>query len=98
MKEVISTKPHFKDDAEEAAQFAHAWAGDDMSSNILDLEKHAKQLRVRREPEKGQLGLLAGAKLSRAPKWPLACWKALLSSPEAWLEARRSYFARPTSN
>ena len=78
-------KPHFADCAEEAAQFASAWSGGDKPLALLEVEVYAKQLKVRKEPEKCQLGFLAGAKLSRAPKWPLACLKALLSAPEQWL-------------
>ena len=71
-QEMEITKPHFSGCAKEAAAFASAWSGGDF----------AKSLKVRRELEDGQLGLLAGARLTRAPKWPIACLKAVLSAPE----------------
>ena len=76
-------KPHFADCAEECMQFAEEWSGGKGSPAILELEQYAKTLNGRREPEKGQLGLLAGAKLARAPKWPVACLKVILSAPDS---------------
>ena len=69
LKDMKAMKPHFADCAEEAAQFASAWSGGDKSPALLEVEAYAKQLKVRREPEKDQLGFLASAKLQREPKW-----------------------------
>ena len=82
VKDMIAMKPHFADCAAEAAAFASVWSGGDSSPALLDVEAYAKQLKVRREPEKDQLGLLAGAKLHRAPTWPIACLRALISDPD----------------
>ena len=82
MKDMKAMKPHFADCAEEAAQFASARSGGDKPPALLEVEAYAKQLKVRSEPEKDQLGFLASAKLHRAPKWPIACLKALLSAPD----------------
>ena len=72
-KDMKSMKPHIPHDAiEEAAASAAAWGGDDDSSALLEVEAYAKQLKQRREPEVGQLALLAGAKVSKSPKWPIA--------------------------
>ena len=67
---------------DEAAAFTASWGGFD---SLVEVEAYAKQLRKRREPEVGQLNLLAGAKVSKFPRWPIACLKALLSAPEDWL-------------
>jgi hypothetical protein len=88
VQDIVGMKPHFKDCAAEAATFASAWSMGDDYPTLLEVEQYAKQLKVRREPEKGQLGILASARLSRAPKWPIACLKALLSAPECKLSKK----------
>ena len=88
VKDTIAMKPHFADCAEEASQFAKEWSGGDGSPALLEVEAYAKQLKERREPEKDQLGMLAGAKLRRAPKWPIACLKTLLSAPDSALSKK----------
>ena len=86
--ETVAMKPSFKDDATEAAQFAAAWSGDDQSSALHEVEAYAKQLKRRSDPEKGQLGFLASAKLSSAPLWPIACLKAELAAPDKWISKK----------
>ena len=56
----------------EAAEFAAAWAG---GGGLDEAEAYGKSLRDRKEPEDGQLGILAKAGLKRAPRWPIACLK-----------------------
>ena len=86
-KEMSTTKPHFADCAKEAADFAAAWSG-----GLNEVEAYAKSLAVRKEPEHGQLGILANAQLKRAPRWPIACLKTLLQAPGEF--CRRKGFAR----
>ena len=97
VEEMSCMKPHFKQCADEAAAFAKAWSGGNESQGLVEVEAFAKTLKVRREPENGQLGVLAKAQLARAPKWPIACLKALLSAPEHFCrsqgEARMFTFA-----
>ena len=88
VKDMISMKPQFADCAAEAAKFASAWSGGDGSPALLEVEAYAKQLKTRREPENGQLGFLAGAVMQRAPKWPIACLKALLAVPDKYLSKK----------
>ena len=61
-------KPHFAEGAKEAAEFAGAWSGGDESPGLNEAEAYAKSLKVRREPEDGQLGTFAKTQLKRAPK------------------------------
>ena len=68
-------KPHFKTCAKEAADFAASWSGGDHAPGLSEAEAYAKSLKARKEPEDGQLGILAKAQLKRAPKWPIACLK-----------------------
>ena len=68
VKDMMAMKPHFAECAEETAKFAREWAGGGDPPALLELEAYAKQLKVRKEPKKDQPGLLAGAKLKRAPK------------------------------
>ena len=86
--ETITMKPHFAECATETAEFAAAWSGDDKSSALLEVEAYAKQLKRQTEPEQGQLGLLASAKLNRSPKWPVACLKACLSAPDKYISKK----------
>ena len=72
MKDISIMEPHFQDYAKEAAEFISASYGGDESPYLLELEAFAKSLKVRREPESGQLSLLAKAKVMRAPRWPVA--------------------------
>ena len=81
MTNTIAMKPHFAECADEAAKFAKEWAGGDGSPALLELEAYAKQLKVRRDPEKDQLGFLAGAKLKRAQQLLSACMKAFVVCP-----------------
>ena len=66
------------------------YAGEDYDGKTCtqEVEAFAKQLKVRREPEKDQLDFLAKAKLSRAPQWPIACLKALLECPDKALSKK----------
>ena len=82
VKEISNMKPHFADVAAEAADFASAWSGGDDAPCLVELEEYAKSLNVRREPEAGQLSILAKAQLRRAPKWAIACLKTLLQAPD----------------
>ena len=50
-------RPHFAGCAKEAAEFAAAWSGGDDSPGLNEAETYAKTLRVRKEPEDGQLSL-----------------------------------------
>ena len=88
VQEMQVMKPHFADTAKEGAAFASAWSGGDDSSGLVEVENFAKTLKVRREPEDGQLGILARATLARAPAWPLACLKAILQAPELFVHRR----------
>ena len=80
--EIEVMKPHFAGQAAEAAAFVEKWSGGDDAPSLVEVETYAKSLKVRREPEFGQLGILAKATLARAPAWPIACLKALLQAPE----------------
>ena len=82
VKEMTVMKPHFARCAKESAEFAAAWSGGDHAPGLNDAEAYAKSLKVRKEPEDGQLGILAKAQLKRAPRWPIACLKTLLQAPE----------------
>ena len=84
VKEISNMKPHFADVAAEAADFASAWSGGDDSQYLKEVEEYAKSLKVRREPEAGQLSILAKAQLRRAPKWAIACLKTLLQAPDVF--------------
>ena len=75
-------KPHIAPCAQEAAEFAAAWSGGDGAPALVEAEAYAKSLKVRREPEDGQLATLAKAQLKRAPRWPIACLKTLLQAPD----------------
>ena len=81
-------KPHCKDDAKELSEFAAAWSGGDGTALLLEVEAFAKTLNVRREPEKGQLSLLAKAQVRRAPRWPIACLKTLLQAPDLFCKRK----------
>ena len=72
VKQMALMKPHFADCAKEAAEFAAAWSGGDEYQGLTEAEAYAKSLKARKEPEDGQLGILAKAQLKRAPKWPIA--------------------------
>ena len=72
-------KPHSADCVKEAAMFTSMWP-----EGLKEAEIFAKSLKVRREPEDGQLALLAKAQLRRAPRWPIMCLKALMSAPECF--------------
>ena len=76
VQEMAMMKPHFASCAKEAAEFAAAWSGGDNAPGLCEAEAYAKSLKGRKEPEDGQLGILAKAQLKRAPKWPIACLKA----------------------
>ena len=67
VKEIEVMKPHFAGQAAEAAAFAEKWSGGDDAAGLH---------------EDAQLGTLAKAALTRAPKWPIACLKTLLQAPE----------------
>ena len=75
-------KPHFAGCLKETSDFAASWSGGDESPGLNEAETYAKSLKVRKEPEDGQLAILAKANLKRAPKWPIACLKTLLQAPE----------------
>ena len=75
-------KPHFAGCAKESAEFAAAWSGGDSAPGLADAEAYAKTLKARKEPEDGQLGILARAQLKRTPRWPVACLKTLLQAPD----------------
>ena len=96
VQEMIVMKPHFADFATEAATFTSAWSGGEGAPALNEAETFAKSLKVRREPEYGQLGLLAKANLARAPRWPIMCLKTLMSAPACFChngEARMFTFA-----
>ena len=82
VQEMTLMKPHFARCAQESAEFAAAWSGGDDAPALVEAEAYAKSLKVRREPEDGQLGTLAKAQLKRAPRWPIACLQTLLQAPE----------------
>ena len=56
VEEMANMKPHFASCAKEAAEFAAAWSGDDTAPGLNDAEAYATSLKVRKEPEDGQLG------------------------------------------
>ena len=74
-------RPHFAVCAREAAEFAAAWSGGDDPPGLIEVETYAKSLKVRKEPEDGQLSNLAKTQLKGAPKWPIACLNTLLQAP-----------------
>ena len=82
VRDMVTMKPHFADKAKEAAAFCAAWSGGQGSPNLVEVEAYAKTLKLRREPEPGLLEMLANAPLKRAPRWPIACYKALLQAPD----------------
>ena len=82
VREMVLIKPYFQEKASEAAAFCAAWSGGDESPNLVEVEAFAKTLKVRREPEYGQLEMLAKANMKRQPRWPTACYKALLQAPD----------------
>ena len=92
VKEISALKPRFARCAKEAADFAKAWSGGDTAPGLNEVEAYAKSLAVRKEPEHGQLGILANAQLKRAPRWPIACLKTLLQAPDEF--CRPKGFAR----
>jgi len=49
---MMAMKPQLAECAEEAAKFAKEWAGGDGSPALREVEAYAKQLKVRKEPEK----------------------------------------------
>ena len=61
VSEMGTIKPHFANCAKEAAEFAAAWSGGDQSPALHEAEAYAKTLKARKEPEDGQLGILANA-------------------------------------
>ena len=69
-------KPHFAECAKEAAEFAAAWSGGDDSPGLIEAENYAKGLKARKEPENGQLSILAAARVPDR-MWPIACLKTL---------------------
>ena len=71
-KEMTVMKPHFAGCAKESAEFAAAWSGGDSAPGLADAEAYAKSLKVRKEAEEGQFGILARAQLKRTPRWPVA--------------------------
>ena len=77
-------KRHFAGCTQEAADSAAAWSSGDDSPGLIEAETFAKGLKVRGEPEDGQLNPLATAQWNRAPKWPLACLKTLLQAPDCF--------------
>ena len=86
VRETVAIKgPDLADCLKECAEFAAAWAGDDKSTALKEVESYAKQLTRRNEPEKDQLHYLAAAQLSRFPKYPIMCLKALISAPDKWV-------------
>ena len=86
VNEIEIVKPHFAGCAKESAEFAAAWSGGDDAPGLADAEAYAKSLKVRKEPEDGQLGILAKAQLKRAPMLPIACLKTLSQAPDLMLE------------
>ena len=80
--EMIIMKPHFKDAVPEAIKFVREWSGGEDCAELLEAETFAKSLKLRREPDRGQVGLLAGANIRRAPKWPTMCVKTLMCGAE----------------
>jgi len=84
VEETNNLKPHFASQTGEAAEFAGAWSGGEGAPNLKRMDVYGKSLRVRRDLEAGQLGLLAKANLKRAPKWPPACAMTLLQAPELY--------------
>ena len=79
VQEMIAMKPHSADCVKEAAMFTSMWP-----EGLKEAEIFAKSLKVRREPEEGQLALLATAKMKRAPRWPMMCLKTLMAAPECF--------------
>ena len=79
VQEMAVMKTHFQNCLKEASEFAAAWAG---GGGLDEAEAYGKSLRVRKEPEDGQLGILAKAVLKRAPRWPIACLKTLMQAPD----------------
>ena len=68
-------KLHFAGCVKESAEFAAAWSGGDDSPGLTEAEAYAKSIKVRKEPEDGQLSILAKAQFKRAPRRPIACLK-----------------------
>ena len=92
VQEMEIMKPHFASCARECAEFAAAWSGGDSAPALVEAEAYAKSLKVRKEPEDGQLGTLAKAQLKRAPRWPIACLKTLLQAPEHFCRRKGEAF------
>ena len=88
VQEMESMKPHFAGCAKEAADFAASWSGGDESPGLNEAETYAKSTKVRKEPEDGQLGMLAKAQVKRAPKWPIACLKTLLQASDQFCKRK----------
>ena len=59
VQEMTLMKPHFARCAKESAEVAAAWSGGDRAPGLNDAEAYAKSLKVRKEPEDGQCGILA---------------------------------------
>ena len=85
VQEMGVMKPHFQQCAKESAEFAAAWSG---GGGLNEAEAYGKSLRIRKEPDDGQLGILAKADLKRAPRWPIACLKTLMQSPDQFCRRR----------
>ena len=82
VRETVAIKgPDLADCLKECAEFAAAWAGDDKSTALKEVESYAKQLTRGNEPEKDQLHYLAAAQLARYPNYPIMCLKTLIPCP-----------------
>ena len=68
VEEMTVMKPHFARCARESAEFAAAWSGGDESQGLTEAEDYAKSIKIRKEPEDGQLGHLAKASVKKHPK------------------------------
>ena len=75
VNDIASMKPHFGECAKECADFVAAFGGGEDAPHLHEAEAFAKQLKARREPEKGQLALLARAQMQRQSPWIIACLK-----------------------
>ena len=85
VRETVAIKgPDLADCLKECAEFAAAWAGDDKSTALKEVESYSKQMTRRNEPEQDQLHYLAAAQLARYPNYPIMCLKTLISAPDKW--------------
>lgn len=82
LHQMAAMRPHYASVAKECAEFAAEWSGGDDAPSLNEAEAYVKGLRVRREPEDGQLRVLANAQLKRFPRWAIACLKTLLQAPD----------------